>query len=76
VLEECVAPIIRVKTIGELGATLVVTSNKQLATITDKDVYNSLILFTLIMEEISSAETLVIANPHITFQKTAFLIVT
>jgi hypothetical protein len=66
ITEERMACIIRVTRIGELGRTLAVTSNR-----------NSPTLVTLMMETIRSSETSFLQEPHdVTFQKTAFFIVT
>jgi hypothetical protein len=69
VLEECSTSIIRVRRIGELGATLAVTSNRdtllhrvhQLLA-TPKVVRSSLILVTLMMEALGSSETSVLTR--------------
>jgi hypothetical protein len=56
------ASIIRVARIGELGTTLAVTNRRTLVT--------------LMMEALSSSETLVLTPHGVTAQKAAFLIVT
>jgi hypothetical protein len=57
VSEELRASIIRVKTIGELGTTLAVTSNRRTLHIP-----SSPILVTLMMEALSSSETSVLTR--------------
>jgi hypothetical protein len=82
VSEEHSASIIRLTRIGELG-TLAVTS-KDFAflrsvcrLLVTAEVSSSPILVTLMMEALSSSETSVITEPYgVTFQKTAFFLVT
>jgi hypothetical protein len=71
--EEPIVSIIRATIIGELGATLTVTSNRS----TLRRNTNSIILIALMMEEIGYFETSDLKEAHsVTFQKTAFFIVT
>jgi hypothetical protein len=74
--EERGAPIMRVTRIGELGTKLAATSVRRLL-VTASVVPSSPILVILMMEALSSSETRLIQEPHgVTYQKTAFFIVT
>jgi hypothetical protein len=77
--EERIASIIAMTGIGELGTTLAVTSNRSTLgrNIVTTNVASSPILVTLMMEELLSSEIRFLREPHgVTFQKTAFFIVT
>jgi flavin-dependent dehydrogenase len=56
VSEECIASIIRIARIGELGTTLAVTSNQHAA---KKYMVSRSVLVTLMMEIIRSSKTLI-----------------
>jgi hypothetical protein len=85
VSKECIIFIIRVKRIGEVGATLAVTSNRstvfirkalQLLVIANV-VHTSLILFNTMMEEKVPPKRRFLQEPHgVPSQKTPFFIVT
>jgi hypothetical protein len=65
VSEECIASIIRVTGIGELGTTLKVTNNRSTVfqlLVTANVAPSSLILFTLTMDAIYSSETPVLTK--------------
>jgi hypothetical protein len=81
--EERIASIISVKRIDELVITLAVTSNRSTLrrnTLTADVVPSSPILVTLVMDAICSSDTSALRflqEPHgVTYQKTAFFIVT
>jgi hypothetical protein len=80
VSEELSPSFIRATSIGELGITIAVISNRRSVRrllLTANVVPSSPILVTLMKEALSSSETSVIQEPHgLTSQKTPFFIVT